>query len=173
MMFTGIYDLWIGTWWKIHETGDLSLLLKEKRKVTKKIERDLIVRWKEIKDEYFNKIALTSKLQDYMMKLVQLEVIHCDIILNQDNSMGSYWRTMYRVVKAELESMERSTGLESQSNWRNKAHVEKHMGFHINIYRTTMVEFHEYLNLLEEEYHRMKQSAARAKVKAHGNHRRH
>lgn len=152
MMYQGIYDMPIGKWWK--QEPIYLVRFESLRFLFKSILKPFLVkRWDKIKAEFFDKIALNDELEKYLLKLVKLESIRVDIMLNEGTSRGNYLKTQYKIKEDEIKHYEIK---DKKDNFQQKAILSKHAGFRIDENVTSIAEYYGYINDMREEYKRLK-----------------
>ncbi len=158
-MYTGIYDMPIGRWWDANEQDDPIHLVRFGflKFLYRSIFRLwLLKRWKRIRDEFFDKIALTRELEAYILKIIRLESVRVDMLIHAGTAHGRYLNTQYTVKSIEIKSIEKKQALEGKDNFYYKAALSKNIGFRIDENVSSIAEYHGYIKEMQAEYQRMK-----------------
>jgi len=159
MMYEGVYDLPIFNWWEVSEKDDLKFLLKEPKKVTKRIEKKLKQRWAIIKAEFFDKIALDKNLERLILKKVKLQSLRCDILLTGDN----HTKTLFIQLELEIESLEKEASKNAIGNYAQKSVLDKFLGRRVDPKVTPVMEYYSDLKQMSAEFKRQIAEANRRK----------
>lgn len=147
-MYKGIEDMPIFNWWEATENGNLSAVLLNPRKMNRRLSNKVKERYRVIKAEYFDKIALNPELERYLLKIVKLESMRCSLLIEHD----FYIETQYRILQAQIQAEENKAIKNAGGNYEHKAILEKNMGFRIDVHNTTIVEYHAYINHTKNDF---------------------
>ena len=139
-----LHTISIFTWWSIRETGDLTLLLKEKRAVSPIESKCLAIIYTELQDEYI-KVIGWSEEQKRAFEL-KMEIIECNKgILNGDDTQ---W-TWLDIAEQELKGLEEGSP-EKSNLFTLTASLEERLKIPINPYACSVVMFDAYLKRVKE-----------------------
>jgi len=159
MMYKGIEDMPIFNWWEC-EKNLLQYVFKDRERVywweRSKAEQRLY----EIKSEFFEKIALNAELEAYILKKFKLQELRCDMFLSNDRA----FETKYLILKAEIKALEKRSSQQAVSSYDQKAALDKYLGFRVDITKTTVVEYHAYVQQMSNHYKQLHIQANRAKA---------
>ena len=131
----------VWNWWKIHETKDLSYLLKEDKKLTHHAEGV----FDSIYSDFIRIFGVSENYKQYLNKLVEIELAEIDMLLNDDKSL----ETFIDIMKVELDDLK---SVQGDGTYMDTAiAVEKNMGFKINTKDISVFEFYSYIKSLEKQ----------------------
>lgn len=168
MIYQGVRDLPIYYWDEADKTGDLSNILIYNNPITrfyyqKLRPKYLQRRWKQIKDDFFNRIALDTDLEKYLLKKKKLAVLLCDIYTSKTKAKSNLLRTRYLILKREIEGIEGKAGNNIVTLYKQKDALEKYKGFFIDLKNTSVMEFFEALGNMSEQFKEQKRQADKLK----------
>jgi hypothetical protein len=150
-IYKGIDDMPQAVWRQLEKTDDLRLIYKEPRKVTRRHRKALETRRQEIRDEYFNEIAMNADLEAYIMKLVKREILRTKISLKSDN----YLSTLYMKIDLEIKALSSKNTSSDKKYYENKAILTKYMGgSYIDENKVSVREYDSYMKMLIKESER-------------------
>lgn len=157
-IYKGIDDMPQAVWRELEKTDDTRLIYKDARKVTKRHRKALEQRKQEIRDQYFNEIAMDADLEAYIMKLVKREILRTKISLKQDN----YLTTLYMKIDLEIKALSAKSENSDKKYYENKAILTKYMGGnYIDENIVSVREYDSYMKMLIKESER---AAASSKI---------
>lgn len=151
MMYEGVHDLPTFNWWQANEKDDLSFLLTEPRTITKRLGRKLKQRWKLIREEYFDKIALNREVEKLFLKKARLQSLRCEILLTDNN----HTRTLYMMLELEIDALEQQAAKNNIGNYEQKSVLDKYLGFRVDPKTMPILEYSMHLKMMSEEYKRL------------------
>ena len=140
-MYESIHTMPVWNWMEIHEKHDLTYLLVDTRHTARK--EDLEKRWDALYSEYIAEFGIHDKYRDYLMKMVHIARMKCDMILTDDFSL----QNIIEVEEFELENMIKDR--EKIKYMDIVASLSKFMGFHVNTRQITVFEYYSYLRSFE------------------------
>jgi hypothetical protein len=132
--YTSVEDLPIQTWFKIHETQDLTLLFKgyNSRFI------NLPSVWKLIYDEYIKRIGLNGEYLDYLNTLKKIAVLECECTIAPEPIK----KTLLNIEREKLKEKTTKTG----SNYNEIiAQVSKMQGY--PLWKVSVLEFYSYIKI--------------------------
>lgn len=138
--YNSIDTLPVYNWWQIHKTNNYNLLVIDNGKVSNKY---LILLWKKIYDEYFEKYGLGDAFISILEKKKEIALLKCERWINDDKSL----ETLINVASLELEELEKVSGMDFLET---KAYIEKTLNFQIDMKRTSVNEYYSYLKIAIE-----------------------
>ena len=141
--YEGIDDLIIRIWWKIHETGDVTLLLKKKIEITDKALAYCSDLWDTIRNQHIDKFGITKSYKEYLDKIYKVATLKADLALTQNRMI----KTFLFLAEKELEAL--TTG-KAPNEYKIKAIIQNAIGRHIDPNKETVVEYYSEIQLLEE-----------------------
>lgn len=159
MMYEGVHDLPTFNWWEANAKDDLSYLLTEPKKITKRLTRKLKERWKIIREEFFDKIALNRDVEKLFLKKAKLQSLRCEILLTNDN----HTRTLYMILELEIDALEQQASKNAIGNYEQKSVLDKYVGFRIDPKTMPILEYSMHLKMMSQEYKRLLAESRRTK----------
>jgi hypothetical protein len=145
--YKSIEDLPVLNWWKLHEENDFKWLLKDSNK---KITKHSIKIFKSIKSEFVEEFGIDRKYEEYLKKVWKLELIKIDIALSGDKSK----KIFADILELEIEDLLNEQ--ETKVHNHGVMHIEKFMGFKLNVKSTTVNEFYSYVKEIEKQLKQQK-----------------
>jgi hypothetical protein len=141
--YESIEDLILRIWWKIHETGDVTLLLKDKTEITDKVIAYCSDMWDTIRNQHMDKFGITSSYKEYLNQIYKVATLKADLALSQNRML----KTFLKLAELELESL---TSGKMPNEYKHKAMIQNAIGRHIDPNKETVVEYYSEIQLLEE-----------------------
>ena len=141
--YESIEDLILRIWWKIHETGDVTLLLKDKTEITDKVIAYCSDMWDTIRNQHMDKFGITSSYKEYLNQIYKVATLKADLALSQNRML----KTFLKLAELELESL--ASG-KVPNEYKHKAMIQNAIGRHIDPNKETVVEYYSEIQLLEE-----------------------
>ena len=171
MIYQGVRDLPIYYWDEADKTGDLSNILIYNNPITrfyyqKLRPKYLQRRWKQIKDDFFNRIALDTDLKKHLNKRKKLTILHCEILeaaLEGKGSKANMLKTRFLILKRELEQKENKAKENITTLYEQKDAIEKYKGFYIDARKVPTLEFFQTIKRMSAEYRERKSKAEQGK----------
>jgi hypothetical protein len=150
-IYRGIDDMPQAVWRELEKTDETRLIYKDARKVTRRHRKALEQRKQEIKDQYFNEIAMNTDLEAYLMKLVKREILRTKLTIKDDN----YIKTLYLKIDNEIKSLTPNDINSDKKYYENKAILTKYMGGnYIDENKVSVREYYSYMKMLLKESER-------------------
>lgn len=143
--YKSLDEMPIANWFKIQQTNDLKYLLVKTRKVSTKEVSELEKGLKKLSNEYIDTFGISDEYRQILELSRDIEVLKIDFILTQDRSL----LTMIEIKKDQLKAISKSNN-KSDLN-KLKMHVNKFMGYSVDMNKTSVKEFYTYLEGLKEE----------------------
>lgn len=140
-----ITTLSILKWWRLHETGDLTNLLKVKRDIDKIEANALNLLYKNMREEFFAEFGLGEELikQGELMK--EIILLTNEMIQNDDISLlNDIEEKQEELKKLQNKNTNKASLLEVAAN------VRKIVGVEININTCTVGDFFTYINMIKK-----------------------
>lgn len=146
VLYKSIDTLVMNKWWKIHKTGDLSLLIEGSYHVNKELVDNCIETWHAIKDEHAKVFGMPQQYKDYLNKVWEVTTAKLQFALSQDSWDGF----QLKLLELELEGME---GGKDDNEHKIKAVIETSKGYRLDGDIVTVKEYFTDIKLLEEKAH--------------------
>ena len=143
--YKSLDEMPIANWFKIQQTNDLKYMLVKTRKVSTKEIEELEKGLKKLSNEYIDTFGISDEYRQILELSRDIEVLKIDFILTHDRSL----LTMIEIKKDQLKAISKSNN-KSDLN-KLKMHVNKFMGYSVDINKTSVKEFYTYLEGLKEE----------------------
>jgi hypothetical protein len=140
--YKSIEDLPVYNWWKLHEENDFKYLLRDSNK---KVNRYAINIFKSIKDEFVNEFGIDRRYEQYLDKVWKLEMYNIKMALTGDKSDKIFADNL------EFEIEDLLNEQETKVHNHGVMHIEKYMGFRLDIKTTTVNEFYGYVKEIEKQ----------------------
>ena len=84
--YLGIKDLTLNLWWEIHETGDVSLLIKNPFKLTKDVVDSCSDIWDDIRQQHIDAFGMPEEYKDYLRKLADVAIAKLQYAISDDRT---------------------------------------------------------------------------------------
>ena len=141
-LYKNIDEMPIYNWWQIHESGDLTYVMKHRRKVLFMFIYGYFLngKWEDLYNQFIDKFGLSDHFKMVIDKKKAIVQMKISKMLNDDFSL----QTLIDVAEIELKEMNDISGGGFLST---KANIEKNMGFQIDAKGTSVSEFYTYINL--------------------------
>jgi hypothetical protein len=140
--YKSIEDLPVYNWWKLHEENDFKYLLRDSNK---KVNKYSINIFKSIKDEFVNEFGIDRRYEQYLDKVWKLEMYNIKMALTGDKSD----KIFADILEFEIEDLLNEQ--ETKVHNHGVMHIEKYMGFRLDIKTTTVNEFYGYVKEIEKQ----------------------
>lgn len=143
--YESISDITLAKWWKVQETGDVTLLIKNKFRLTQGIVDYCSNLWDDIRQEHLDAFGVPKNYSKYWNLKADIAIKEMDYAISQNN-WDLFLLNLGKDDLIELESQPR------QSNIQAKSLVEKYWlnGNRIDPEVTTLEEYSNYVKLLEQ-----------------------
>lgn len=161
--YTSIETLPIETWFKIHQTGDLKLLIRNKfyfklcfflllipigyfLSVLVSFGLILLVLlykenpakvWEKIYDEFIQRIGLSKEYTDYIERIKRVALLECEWVIEP----SPINKAQLMIERMQLEDTQKQKNVEYS---KIIAQVSKSQGYRINPKEVTVLEFYSY-----------------------------
>jgi hypothetical protein len=129
-------------WWKIHEENDFKWLLSNEKKKVNRYAQNV---FKRVKSEFINEFGIDRKFEQYLDKVWKLELLNIDMALTGDRSKKIFADIL------ELEINDLLNEEEIKVHNHGVIHIEKYMGFKLDVKKTTVYEFYSYVKEIEKQ----------------------
>jgi hypothetical protein len=136
-------DMPVFFWNKIHQTNDLSWLMKKKQRITKAIAKKLSQVWDSMYQEYINEFGFSEQFAAIKAKEHEIAMLQMDLILTEDRTI----ETFIEIAMIELADMKKSGG--KYGFLDSKIAIESKFKFQINLMQTSVREFYSYFKYLK------------------------
>ena len=171
MIYQGVRDLPIYYWDEADKTGDLSNILIYNNPITrfyyqKLRPKYLQRRWKQIKDDYIDRIALDPGLKKHLNKKAKLFILKCDIgraSIKRDISKANLLTTRFLILKKEVDAVEEKAKNNIVNMYDQKEVIEKYKGFYLDPKAISVMEFFNSIKKMSIQYREQKKQAERLK----------
>jgi len=137
-----IQDLPLINWWRFNETKDVKYFLKKYSEVSvgKLLQLDGI--YTKLMDEFTAEFGINEHLLLVLEKQIDIAKLKADFMLGEAANI-----TLIEVAELELTALVR--GVKGMGFHQVKAILEKQMGFRIDPYVTTVMEYYSYIKLID------------------------
>lgn len=140
-----IHNCSILQWWRIGETGDLTLLLKEKREVSNPELNALRSYWRGIQNQQIKEFGWPEKTRERIELMRELVEKRCDMIINADNSL----LTDIEIAEQRLDKLNKQEG--DKANLAEIcATLEKVIKVQIDIEKCSVWKHFGYIKMAED-----------------------
>jgi len=143
-VYDSLTNLILSVWWRIHETGDVLLLLKDKHVKSHKLKSYCLCKWSELKEEYINKFGMSESNKEYWTKAADIAIQKIDFALTKDRTK----KTFIHIAELELASI--TPKRDKADDWKTKSILEKALGKRINPSDTVVMEYYTDIELMQE-----------------------
>lgn len=134
--YKGIEDLPISIWFKINETNNYNLLIKNRLIPFSNCEKQ----WIKIYDEFIARIGLNDDYKEYLETTKRIAIMQCNYILSPSPADKVS-------INRELRELEERTKGKTIKYNEIIAHVSKMQGYRIESNKVSVWEFYGYLKL--------------------------
>lgn len=127
-------------WDKVHTTKDLSHLLINKIKITKKISEALQKAFDKMFDEYLVEFKLPESTEDILRKKIEIAIMETEMVMTGDRSN----ETFIEIANIELKEMEEDMEKLSKGSSfiHTKIAIQDKAKYPIDIHKTSIREFY-------------------------------
>lgn len=142
-VYNSIDDLPIFIWIKIHEKRDLLLLKKNSDHVPLGV---LASAWERIYGEFIDVFGVSDKFREILFMKRDIALLKINMAL----SGSRHYLTFIEIKQMQFEELLKK---EVNHNYMDSlVHVEKYVGFKLNIRECSVREYYTYLKEMEKEY---------------------
>lgn len=146
--YDSIENLPIDNWFKINETSNLQWVAKTDRVDIKKHGPVLLNAWNKIFDEFIDTFGIPEKMKEIMEVKRDIFLMKAQRALTEDRSFET-------LIEIEEDKLKKILYQERAVNaGQVKVYVEKYLGFKLNVKETTVKEFYQYVEALNENARR-------------------
>lgn len=141
--YNTIQELPLINWWRFNETKDVKYFLKEYSdnvSVGKLLQLEGI--YTKLMDEFTAEFGINEHLLLVLEKQIDIAKLKADFMLGEAANI-----TLIEVAELELTALVR--GVNGMGFHEVKAILEKQMGFRIDPYVTTVIEYYSYIKLID------------------------
>lgn len=149
-LYDSIEDMLIFNWWKIHETKDVSYLFKKevdakkyKKNITIEDNKFLSIRWQRLYNQYIQRYGFSEDFLEIIEKERQIALMKIEMFENEEYTM----ETAIEIEEYNLNKKKESKSKVKSDFYKNKAVIEKNIGFRIDVKTCSVVEFISYTQL--------------------------
>lgn len=144
--FQEIYDSLdapVFVWEKIHQSDwDLSWLLVKRVPVNERLNKKLEKAWEKMYDEFITEFGFSDSFKSMLSKKIEIAKLKMRLAMTDDRS----YETEIEIAELELSDLVKES---SGANFGEaKIAIEKHLGFQLNMKKTSIREYYGYLNEL-------------------------
>jgi len=132
-------------WMKIHETNDLSWLLKEKKKINEAETKKLSEIWEKIYDEFISTFGFSDSFQAIIKKRIYIAHRKLKMIIENDRT----YLPFINKAKDELAELMKRVGNNKGDFMKTKVAIESKLKFQIDLHKTSIREYYSYLQSLK------------------------
>lgn len=141
-LYDSIHTMPIAVWLKVHETGDLLLLvIKGKAKPDQLKEA-----WLKVRTEHAEEFGVNDNLRRYLTLRQMLIYAVCDYGLSPEPINETLLKIAERNLQTFIQESEGGMTINKMHG-----HLEKYMGRRLPREETTVFDFYNYARMLEEE----------------------
>jgi len=137
-----IKELPLINWWRFNETKDVKYFLKKYSEVSVGKLLQLEGIYTKLMDEYTAEFGINEHLLLVLEKQIDIAKLKADFMLGAAANI-----TLIEVAELELTALVR--GVKGMGFHEVKAILEKQMGFRIDPYVTTVMEYYSYIKLID------------------------
>ena len=137
-----IKELPLINWWRFNETKDVKYFLKKYSEVSVGKLLQLEGIYSKLMDEYTAEFGINEHLLLVLEKQIDIAKLKADFMLGAAANI-----TLIEVAELELTALVR--GVKGMGFHEVKAILEKQMGFRIDPYVTTVMEYYSYIKLID------------------------
>lgn len=143
-----IDNLPIYSWFKIHETNDLTWLLIDKPEkviLSKKELNSLFAAWNIIFNEYIDTFGIPEKMKQILELKRDIQILKWELLLEKDR----YYETFIDLKELQLKDLIKNEYTEKVNDV--KVYIEKFIGFRIDEKIISVKEYYTYAEALKKE----------------------
>jgi len=140
--YNTIQELPLINWWRFNETKDVKYFLKKYSEVSVGKLLQLEGIYTKLMDEYTQEFGINEHLLLVLEKQIDIAKLKADFMLGAAANI-----TLIEVAELELTALVR--GVKGMGFHEVKAILEKQMGFRIDPYVTTVMEYYSYIKLID------------------------
>lgn len=144
---TSIHTVSILVWFELVEKGDLRLLLKVNREISRMEYRALNIIYKRLRDEYFKEFGFGQREDAKNVLKLRIVNLYCDMVLNDDHRK-------YSALKKAMDQLERM----SKNDTKKDANlieistaIKKAAQVEFKINECSVAEFYGYMKIAEKQ----------------------
>lgn len=143
--YKSISELPVKAWFDIHKTGNYNLLLKNKRRLTKKQIVKLSQAWESLVNEWITTFGFSDEYNIELEAKVELANMQADYVINNDRSLLTLIAIEEEKIKMNNKEVKEPADLNSIL-----AKMSKHYGFKLSARDLTTEEYYAYLNSITD-----------------------
>lgn len=148
-LYTSIDELPVYNWVEIHATGDINLLVKQRRVLPA---TNIVAQWQALYNEFYTRFGKTKEFLEYLKKQQKLTLMLIDNALEFDSARDIH----IKVLENDLQKF--TDKGQAFDFYENVAVVGKFAGYRINPKEVTVSEYYGMIKTMEKQ----------AKEKEHG-----
>lgn len=145
--YVSIDDLPIYYWWEVHETGDVTLLLKDSKfPITEKLVNYCSDLWDDLRQQHLDYVGVSQEYSRYLKLIADVALAKLQHAISGDN-----WDLFKLELKqGELDEIKDSP---KEDNSETKALIEKHWlnGQRLDPKKITVKEYYSYIKSLQKQ----------------------
>lgn len=158
--YKSIDELPVGIWNKLHDGGEVSLLLKEPVKdLSESQAKELNDIWAKIQEEHFNEFGITERFKEYLQILANINRYERRAILKSNPHLITFAKIEREKLKDFLADGDK-VGFYSQL-----IAIEKYIGFAINDAIVTVRKYYTYVREYTEHVTRVNLEARKRELR--------
>lgn len=144
--YTSIDELPIYYWWEVHETGDVTLLLKDSRfPITGKLLGYCSELWDDLMQQHLDYVGVSHDYSKYLKLVADLAIAELQYAIS-NNSWDLF---KLELVQSGLDELK---GSPKEDSMDTKSLIEKHWlnGQRLDPKKTTVKEYYSYIKSLQK-----------------------
>lgn len=158
--YNSIETLPVKRWFEILKTGQLHhLFVSGKGPVTKSVLLDDL--WLDLQQQYFDEFGIDDTFKIRMQKIKRLVELNLDYLITGNR----FLLNQIKQIEAELRKWGED---KSTSNYKVKDAIEKHRKYHIDLEKTTVIEWGYMVRDYEEAARKSQAEQTKQKLKGRG-----
>jgi hypothetical protein len=145
--YASIDDLPIYYWWEIHESGDVSMLIKDSKfPITNNLLDYCSELWDDLQQQHLDYVGVSIEYSKYLRLVADVSIAKLQYAISNDN---------WDLFKLELiqDDLDELKGSPKEDNMETKSMIEKHWlnGQRLDPKKTTVKEYYSYIKSLQKQ----------------------
>lgn len=141
--YEGIDFLPVFNWWRVHESNDVTWILKKKKLLSEKNTKKVEKIWREIYAEFIDRFGFSESFAEIIQKKKAIALLQIDKVLTGDKSI----QTLINIEQIQLDKM---LGDNIKSDFLSiKTSIERSLRFHLDMQKVSVAEFYSYIQVIK------------------------